>query len=100
VLEEAIAYISAKTCRYGVSLDVDVVDPSEAPGTGCFEPDGVSAEELLSCLPLIGQDERLKAFELVEFNPHRDSEEKTFALCQEILSVVLQMVLPLCKRGH
>jgi arginase len=89
VLQEAIAYVNSGTCGYGLSLDVDVVDPSEAPGTGCFEPNGLSARELLDCLPLIGRDERLRAFELVEFNPHKDRDHLTFALCQEILASML-----------
>ena len=89
VLQEAIAYVNTGTQGYGVSLDVDVVDPSEAPGTGCFEPNGLSARELISCLPLIGRDERLKAFELVEFNPHKDRDQLTFELCKEILASLL-----------
>jgi arginase len=104
VLKEALSYMHSRTKFYGVSLDVDVVDPSEAPGTGCFEPNGLSARELLSALPLIAQDEQLKAFELVEFNPHRDQNQKTFFLCQEILSTVLQRsddcFLPFGKRRH
>ena len=47
VLREAIAHISKGTVGYGVSLDVDVVDPSESPGTGSPEPNGLSAAELL-----------------------------------------------------
>ncbi len=93
VLQEAIAYVNIGTCGYGVSLDVDVVDPSEAPGTGCFEPNGLSVRELLESLPLIGRDERLKAFELVEFNPHKDRNQMTFALCQEILASTLALTI-------
>jgi arginase len=89
VLQEAIAYVNRGTQGYGVSLDVDVVDPSEAPGTGCFEPNGLSSKELLQCLPLLGQDQRLRAFELVEFNPHKDQDSRTLALCQEILACML-----------
>jgi arginase len=89
VLQEAVAHVNRGTQGYGLSLDVDAIDPSEAPGTGCFEPNGLSAQALLECLPLIGRDERLRAFELVEFNPHKDEQQKTFALCQEILASLL-----------
>lgn len=89
VIQEAIAYVNNGTKGFGLSLDIDAIDPSEAPGTGCFEPNGLSAQELLSHLPLIGQDERLKAFELVEFNPHRDRQQVTFDLCQEILASIM-----------
>lgn len=89
VLAEAIDTVNATTCGYGVSLDVDVVDPSEAPGTGCFVPDGLAAQSLLSALSLIRNDARLKAFELVEFNPHRDTDQMTQQLCHEILAAAL-----------
>lgn len=90
VLSEAIAYVTARVKSYGVSLDVDVVDPSEAPGTGCFVPNGLSAHMLLSALSLIRNDERLTAFELVEFNPHKDTDQITLQLCREILAVTLR----------
>jgi arginase len=90
VLSEAIAYINTGTNGFGVSIDVDVVDPSEAPGTGCFEPNGLSAQMLLSALSLIRTDERLKAFELVEFNPHKDANHITLQLCREILGAALR----------
>jgi arginase len=38
VLKEAIDHVNQGTKGYGVSLDVDVIDPSEAPGTGSLEP--------------------------------------------------------------
>lgn len=93
VLKEAIAHVNCGTQGYGVSLDVDVVDPSEAPGTGCFEPNGLAAGDLLQSLSLFREDPRLIAFELVEFNPHRDCEQMTALLCQNILAEVLQPAL-------
>jgi arginase len=89
VLREAISHVSKGTVGYGVSLDIDVVDPTDAPGTGCPEPNGLSAQELLKGLPLLSIDPHFKAFELVEFNPHLDKQEKTCKLCQRILSTVL-----------
>ena len=96
VLQEAIAHMHRVVPHYGVSLDVDVVDPSEAPGTGCCEPDGLSARELLHALPIFARDRQLKAFELVEFNPHRDRDEKTFTLCREILNTVIPIAENKC----
>lgn len=89
VLREAIAHVSRDTVGYGVSLDIDVVDPKDAPGAGSCVPDGVSGHELLQGLPLLSIDPHLKAFELVEFNPHRDQGAKTSQLCQQILATAL-----------
>lgn len=90
VLQEAIAHVSKNTVGYGVSLDVDVIDPSEAPGAGSPEPGGISGAELLQGLRVLKNDERLKAFELVEYNPHCDIDHKTERLCHKILSTVLK----------
>lgn len=90
VLQEAIAQVTKNTGGYGVSLDVDVIDPSDAPGVGSPEPGGIFGAELLQGLRLLQGDERLKAFEMVEFNPHRDVDQKTERLCHKILSTVLE----------
>jgi arginase len=89
VFKEAIDRVSKDTVGYGVSLDIDVVDPSEAPGVGSAESGGLSGQELLKGLTLLRNDPHLRAFELVEFNPHLDSEGKTCKLCQQILSTAL-----------
>lgn len=89
VLQEAIQLVSKNTVGYGVSLDIDVIDPSEAPGAGSPEPGGISGRDLLKGLEFLKGDPSLKAFELVEFNPHLDVENKTLNLCKQILSTVL-----------
>lgn len=91
VLKEAIEHVAMHTDGYGVSLDVDVVDPAEAPGVGSPEPGGLFAKELLAGLPLFCADPRLKAFELVEFNPSRDQGDATSKLCFEILREVFSL---------
>jgi arginase len=89
VLREAIALVSKNTVGYGVTLDIDAVDPIDAPGAGSREPGGVRSKELLQGLSLLSIDPHLKAFELVEFNPSLDVDNKTCTLCQQILSTVL-----------
>jgi len=89
VLQEAVAHVTKHTKQYGVSFDLDVIDPTEAPGVGSPEPGGLLSQELIAALPIIGSDPRLIGFELVEFNPSRDQEKKTFSLCCRILEAVL-----------
>jgi arginase len=89
VLQEAIAYVNQGTGGFGVSLDLDVTDPTEAPGVGSPEPNGLHAHELISALPQLARDPRLKGFELVEFNPQRDRSDKTFHVCCQILQAAL-----------
>ncbi len=67
-----------------VTVDIDVVDPSAAPGTGNPEPDGASATELLQLvrrLPLL----RLVGFDLVEVSPFHDPSGRTAILAAIML---------------
>jgi agmatinase len=52
---EAVRSLMPELCRHPlyVTIDVDVLDPSEAPGTGAPEPCGLSAGELLEIIRLL-----------------------------------------------
>lgn len=60
-----------------ISLDVDVMDPSLAPGTGTLEPDGLSFAELDGLLRGVADKGRLVGFDVVEVNPLRDASGRT-----------------------
>jgi arginase len=89
VVKEAIARAAARTGGFGVSLDIDVIDPEEAPGVGSPEPGGIAAKELISTLPFLMKDSRLVGFEMVEYNPERDIQNKTRNLIFDLLRKVL-----------
>ncbi len=90
VLREAIDHVAHGTVSYGVSLDIDVIDASEVPGTGSPVPGGISSRELIQGIHLFANDPQFKALELVEFNPHLDIEGKTRKFCQEVLTKMLR----------
>lgn len=52
-----------------ISLDVDVLDPAYAPGTGTPEPGGLTPRELFPLIRALCADNKLVGFDLVEFNP-------------------------------
>lgn len=85
VLKEAIEKVSAGTFGFGVSIDVDVIDPKEAPGVGSPEEGGISSKELLDGLPLLGKSPKALGFEVVEYNPQRDVGHRTRELVYKIL---------------
>lgn len=89
ILEEAIAHVTKACPVFGISLDLDVICPEEAPGVGSPEEDGVRAKELLRALSLLPKHRAFQAFELVEYNPQRDREKKTALLCKQILAQVM-----------
>jgi arginase len=77
VFAEAIEIVSKNTVGYGVSIDVDSIDPIDAPGTGVSEPGGIPAADLCAALTTLAQDPRLIGIEIAEFDPHFDREQRT-----------------------
>jgi agmatinase len=55
-----------------VSVDIDVVDPGMAPGTGTPEPGGITARELLDTVQRLGLELDVVGADLVEVSPHYD----------------------------
>lgn len=67
-----------------VSLDIDVVDPSFAPGTGTPEPGGCSTREIIKAVHLLGELE-IVGFDLVEVSPFYDPSDRTALLAAKII---------------
>jgi agmatinase len=76
-----------------LSLDIDVVDPGFAPGTGSPEPGGLTPREMLRFIRIIAREAPLCAMEVVEVAPPYDSAEITSLLaCRAILDVLGTLV--------
>src|SRR5438045_8300882 len=88
-LDEACAIAKRGTVAFGVSVDLDVVTPDEAPGVGTPVPGGVSAAELTRALARIGGRPDLAAVELVEYSPRLDPSGRTAHIAVEIVRAVL-----------
>jgi arginase len=85
VLQEALAIVTRDTVGFGISLDIDSIDPIDAPATDVSEPGGLRAKELCTALQRITHDPRLLGVEITEFDPHRDIEQKTEKLIPELI---------------
>ncbi|HEY7142304.1 MAG TPA: arginase family protein, partial [Methylomirabilota bacterium] len=59
-----------------VTIDIDVLDPSIAPGTGAPEPGGIGVPDLLAALRHLGAA-RVIGFDLVEVSPRWDPSGRT-----------------------
>ncbi|MBU1246278.1 MAG: arginase family protein [Nanoarchaeota archaeon] len=68
-----------------LSLDIDVIDPSAAPGTGCLEPGGLSTREFLHFIQRVKLLGNIKSVDLVEVNPRKDVNNLTVKLAAKIL---------------
>ncbi|MEG3065520.1 agmatinase [Acetomicrobium sp.] len=78
-------------CSIYVSLDIDVVDPSFAPGTGTPEPGGISVSDLFRALSLL-RGFNIVGFDLVEISPPNDVNAITSLLGAKIIREVLIML--------
>ena len=55
--------------RVYVSLDIDVLDPALAPGTGTPQPGGLSYGQVLYLLEALGRNKKIVAADIVEVKP-------------------------------
>ena len=89
VLDEALAIATRGTAAFGVSIDLDVVTPDEAPGVGTPVPDGVAGAELARALEGIGKRADFAALELVEYSPRLDPSRRTARVAVDLLRAAL-----------
>ncbi|NLW17965.1 MAG: agmatinase [Firmicutes bacterium] len=85
-LEEVIPQLAGKPVY--VTLDIDVVDPAFAPGTGTPEPGGCTSAEILRAVHMLG-DVNVVAFDLVEVAPQLESSDITPLLGAKIVREAL-----------
>src|SRR5918996_680798 len=88
VVEETIRRGSAAV-RSWLSVDIDVVDPGSAPGTGAPEPGGLTPRELLRAVRRIGPHVDLCGMEVVEVSPPYDQADVTALLAHRTILEVL-----------
>jgi agmatinase len=72
VVDEAIAQATAKAPRTYLTVDIDVLDPAFAPGTGTPEPGGFMTRELLWAVRTVASRVELAAMDIVEVSPPYD----------------------------
>jgi agmatinase len=73
-----------------ITIDIDVLDPAHAPGTGTPEPGGITTRELLSSIYAIAKsDVEVVGADLVEIAPAYDPTEKTPITAAKIIREML-----------
>ncbi len=85
VLHEAIAIATSECDAVFLSVDVDVVDPGSAPGTGTPEPGGLSSRQLLDAVRRIAMEVPIGGVDVVEVSPPYDHAEITAYLGNRIV---------------
>ena len=97
VLDEAFTLALDDCDAVFLSVDVDVVDPGSAPGTGTPEPGGLTSRQLLDAVRRIGMELPLVGMDVVEVSPPYDHAEITAYLGNRIVLEALSGIA--WKRG-
>ncbi len=85
VMVEALRFATDDTTGIAVSLDMDFVDPSDAPGVGTPVRGGVTYREAHLAMEMLADSRAMAALELVEINPVIDLHNKTAILGVELV---------------
>ncbi|MGA3264601.1 MAG: arginase [Terracidiphilus sp.] len=84
VMEEALRAAGRGTAGYHVSLDMDWIDPEDAPGVGTPVRGGATYREAHLAMEILADHGRLLSFEIVEVNPVIDEHNRTADLAVEL----------------
>jgi agmatinase len=95
VLDESFATLTDQCDGVFLSVDIDVVDPGMAPGTGTPEPGGMTSRELLEAVRRICLELPVVGIDVVEVAPPFDSADITAILANR---VVLEALSAIAKR--
>ena len=91
---QAVADLIPPAENLYITFDVDVLDPSQAPGTGTPETGGLFYEETRQCLTALLSKSNLVAFDLVEVAPPYDNSQLTVQIAARLIQDILAARFP------
>ncbi len=77
---QALSMVSKKGHTVAISLDIDAVRSTEAPGASASNPSGLKAPELDKIAYLAGRSSQIKYLDIMEVSPPLDQDHRTAAL--------------------
>ena len=98
VVTELLAVIEARAVPVYLSVDIDVLDPAFAPGTGTPEPGGLTTRELYRAIRRIASTAPIVGMEVVEVAPPYDHADITALAAHRCVLEVLS-AMALRRRG-
>ena len=91
---QAVADLIPPAENLYITFDVDVLDPTQAPGTGTPETGGLFYQESRDCLLALLERSNLVAFDIVEVAPPYDSSELTVQVAAQLVQDILATRFP------
>ena len=89
VMEQAIEISSNGTEGVHISIDMDIVNPQEAPGVGTPVKGGLTYRETHMALEMVAEADILASMDVMEVNPILDCQNKTAELAVELIASTL-----------
>ena len=77
---QALSIVSKKGRTVALSLDIDAVRSTEAPGASASNPSGLKAPELDKIAYLAGRSSQIKYLDIMEVSPPLDQDHRTASL--------------------
>ena len=96
VVDEAITHALDGASKAFISVDIDVVDPGMAPGTGTPEPGGLTSRELLDTVRRLARELNIVGADIVEVSPPYDGPGEITAILGN--RVVLELLNGLAEK--
>ena len=90
LVKEALEICTKGKDGVHVSIDVDLIDPNDAPGVSVKAKDGIRKElafEILKCL--LKEKDLIKSIDLVEFNKDKDKDDVTYEITKKMLEMII-----------
>ena len=92
VMERAIA-VASRGDGIHLSLDVDALDPNEAPGVGTPVRGGISYREAQLAMEMIAATRKLSSLEVTEVNPVLDRANATAEVAADLTASALGLTI-------
>lgn len=89
-VDEISDWVKEKNKNIYLSIDIDCIDPEQAPGTGYIEKNGLKKKEFFDMIENIktSNKKEIKMVDMVEVNPLKDIDDKTSRLAAEIIKII------------
>lgn len=96
IVDEAVRYSATDAEGVFLSVDIDVVDPGFAPGTGTPEPGGLTSRQILDTVRRLGRDLNVLGADVVEVAPPYDGPGQVTAFLAN--RIVLEILNGMAER--
>ncbi len=91
VVNDAIKHVSKNTKKFGISIDIDGFDPTEAGATGCFCPNGLPPREIIQSLKNLNNNPHFCGLEITEFDTKKDTNNQTKNVILQLIASVFSL---------